>query len=95
MVVGSSLGLKTTSLNLLKSSTYMSDLPLPSNPTPSPRLFVTLIGDQPCKPNLMHYTATTLGILLVGPLLKIKLVVNGFFVSNGIQMVRLTVTRLG
>ncbi|MCI43882.1 hypothetical protein A2U01_0065121, partial [Trifolium medium] len=72
----------------------MSDPPLPSNPTPSPKLFVTLIGARPCKPNLMPYTATTLGILLVSPLLKIWLVVNGFFESNGIRMDRLIVTRL-
>ncbi|MCI35453.1 hypothetical protein A2U01_0056674 [Trifolium medium] len=69
--------------------------PLPLNPTPSPKPFATLIGAQPYKPNLMPYTTTTLGILLVGPLIKIWLAVNGYFESNEIRTDQLIVTRLG
>jgi hypothetical protein len=94
MAVGSSPGPKTTSSNLFTSSTYMSDLPHLLNPAPSPKLFVTQTGVPPCKPNLMHYIATTLGILLAVPLLKIWLVVNGFIELNGIQMGQLIVTKL-
>lgn len=68
---------------------------VPSNPVISLKPFVTLIGAQLCKLNLMPYTIITPVILLVGPLLRIWLGVNGFFESNGILMAPLIVTRHG
>jgi len=91
--VGSSPVLKTTLLNPSKSLTFMFALYVPLNPTISLKPFVTLIGARLCKLNLMPYTTITHGILLAGPLLRIWLGVNGFFVSNAIWMAPLIVTR--
>jgi len=92
MSMESSPVLKTTLLNPSKSLTFMLAPYVPSNPAISLKPFVTLIGARLCKLNLMPYTTITHEILLVNPLLKIWLGVNGFFISNEIQMAPLIVT---
>jgi len=91
--VGSAPVLKTTLLNPSKSLTFMFAPYVPSNRAISLKPFVTLIGARLCKLNLMPYTTITNGILLAGPLLRIWLGVNEFFVSNEIRMTPLIVTR--
>jgi len=93
MSMGSSPILKTTLLNPSKRLTFMFAPYVPSNLTISLKPFVTLIGALLCKLNLMPYTTITHGILLGGPLLRIWLGVNGFFVSNAIRIAPLIVTR--
>jgi len=66
---------------------------VPSNQAISLKPFVTLIGARLYKLNLMPYPTITHGILLAGPLLRIWLGVNGFFVSNETRMAPLVVTR--